>query len=955
MINGLVASSILGSGSSSGYTPVAIDLSVLYAASSGSYGSGLDIGTAPPAFTTPSSIAPWVLADPDAPVDLRARLNQTLGLKSLVDQSGTLLSGAGDDPDLKTSFTLYKTLDNLRTLAEAASTLSLTATERTRADARFRDGLQDLRAFMATAPGDKLDLLFAGKKTSIDSVVAPRASLTLDGKLVSAERSAALTVASGTEQIRIRLGRNGSFDSVTVDLATISGPLTLDALADAINGAIESFTFAGADGPVTKYSSRVEVYRGEDGGWGLRAKGALLETFEMHDVSAPPATLLAGTVTPLEGTAGGRLARIDWHADAPVQALSLDFAGKDTAASNLAKSVADDALATKKAAQPGLAGALPATPDTTVRAPTRAGAVAVDSTGAVYALSTSAGDFGAQLGSGDTDVVLQKFDSQGNLLFTRLLGAGGTTEGFALAIDAADNVIVGGRTEGRWSGTDAFAGADSFIAKFASDGSELFHTQLDSLGEDGVRGLAVGADGRIFAAGVIKGSMGGTSPIGAQDGYLAEINATTGAIATDPDSGTRLITRFGSAASDDIAGVAVAGDGTVYIASTEDGSGVVRAFDGAALTTAPDVLTLGSLGGGRMTSIAFDEASGQVVAGGATEVSLSGGGGAANVRSDGLDGFVTTLATGGGLAAERTTYIGGAGSDQVTGVQVRDGMIYAAGQTGSDLDGARRGKVDGFVSRIDLTTGAIARTVQIGRPGETMAAPALAQAAHAPGLLGKLGLRAGTQTPQFSNTLTAATALRVGDSFQIIANGGTARKITIGAGETMLTLARKIGLAAPGIKALSLPGQGGDRLQLAVKDGNEVRLVAGPEGRDVLTKLGLGATRLLDANTLYDIGGEASTKGPPKQSPGGAYALDLSMDLSLADKSGSAWVLKQVDNAIGKVQSAYKSLYYDPLKAQLAQDAWLKSNMPAGIANQISSYQDALSRLQGGASSSVVL
>ncbi|PMX85349.1 hypothetical protein C1X43_34425, partial [Pseudomonas sp. GW460-C3] len=86
------------------------------------------------------------------------------------------------------------------------------------------------------------------------------------------------------------------------------------------------------------------------------------------------------------------------------------------------------------------------------------------------------------------------------------------------------------------------------------------------------------------------------------------------------------------------------------------------------------------------------------------------------------------------------------------------------------------GTVDGFVSRIDGATGAIASTTQFGQSGQTTQPVRLAVAATGDNSLGAIGFGTGTINPEVSAKLVTQTALRVGDSFSISIDGGTAKK-----------------------------------------------------------------------------------------------------------------------------------------------------------------------------------
>ena len=75
---------------------------------------------------------------------------------------------------------------------------------------------------------------------------------------------------------------------------------------------------------------------------------------------------------------------------------------------------------------------------------TTAQKTAVDSSGNIYVLGTSTGDFGSQINQGTQDVYLTKYDSAGNVVWKNLLGSSGSANGYDLALDPSGGVVVTG-------------------------------------------------------------------------------------------------------------------------------------------------------------------------------------------------------------------------------------------------------------------------------------------------------------------------------------------------------------------------------------------------------------------------------------------------------------------------------------------------------------------------------
>ncbi|MBT6032393.1 MAG: hypothetical protein HOH19_07445 [Kordiimonadaceae bacterium] len=93
-----------------------------------------------------------------------------------------------------------------------------------------------------------------------------------------------------------------------------------------------------------------------------------------------------------------------------------------------------------------------------------------------------------------------------------------------------------------------------------------------------------------------------------------------------------------------------------------------------------------------------------------------------------------------------------------------------------------------------------------------------------------------------------------------------------------------------------------------------------------------------------------------KDEIGGIFSFKLDDRFSVLNQRDARYVSQQLDYSIGVLQSAYRSLTFDPLAAQLKKDA-LKGGqggrVPPHLLKQISNYQDGLNRIsalvpQGG-------
>jgi hypothetical protein len=135
--------------------------------------------------------------------------------------------------------------------------------------------------------------------------------------------------------------------------------------------------------------------------------------------------------------------------------------------------------------------------------------VAALSSGDVYVTGT----VGDETGAVGDNAFLAKFDANGNN-WTRQLAADvamNSSQAFtgsrAIALDSADNAYITGYTTGSLGGTHQ-GEEDAFVAKYDSNGNLVWTKQLGSLNGDVSNGIAVSGSGGVFITGNTGGSLG---------------------------------------------------------------------------------------------------------------------------------------------------------------------------------------------------------------------------------------------------------------------------------------------------------------------------------------------------------------------------------------------------------------------------------------------------------------
>jgi hypothetical protein len=175
----------------------------------------------------------------------------------------------------------------------------------------------------------------------------------------------------------------------------------------------------------------------------------------------------------------------------------------------------------------------------------------VGSDGSLYVIADATGKVNGQTPKDKSDVVLMKYDTTGQIVWTRALGSAAPAQGFSLAIGADGTLAVAGSVNGRADTASSTTGngLDSFVAAFDLEGRDKWYHQQGATGSDNATHVQVGADGSVFVMGTTTNSYGGATALGGKDVYLQAFEA----------SGTlRFTTALGTTGDDTPAGLAIA-------------------------------------------------------------------------------------------------------------------------------------------------------------------------------------------------------------------------------------------------------------------------------------------------------------------------------------------------------------------------------------------------------------
>ncbi|MBB4616679.1 hypothetical protein [Sphingomonas abaci] len=908
------------------------------------------------AFTTPVITAPWKEKPSTASIGMQ--VSQIKSMKSVVDKPSAFIGKMPDD--VKTVFTAYKASERLRMLAEAATKPGVSEAERAGLQKAFAKGLADMKAYLSSAPSDKVDLAYGRAARQVQSVGIQTSSTqsmtSVKGELVADSVNAPLSGLVGNEKFSITLKQYGTKDTVTLDLSKLPQPPSLSDVVKAANAAISAVPKLNADGSaltdskgnqVSRYVTRFATLytptpsksptatqaEKDAGRYSLQIQQDATESLTIDQIGGDDAVMVAAGFTErtinTDTNRDGTPVKVGSTTSAVAAALTrFDRAGSDLERRTLTTLNATDRIATEGEQlrqESSATRTKTGTKDATVMAALTTQAMVTDAEGNSYIVGTTAGDLGTNRGDGKDDLALIKVSSEGKVLWQRTLGTAGSAQGAAITLAPDGGIVVAGTVTG---GVDAAnSDGDMLVTRFDAAGDSSFETVIRSGGTDVATALAVAADGKIVVGGRRTGSDGNGN------GFLVSLSAT------GVERGQRTIDAKGSEA---VRSLAFGTDGSLVALTNESGRAVVRTINLTSLDTDRAKLDLG-MADARALAVASD---GTIAVAGATSAEVAGG--KVNTMGGGRDGFLTRIAS--DLTSASTSYIGTSGNDQIDSVRFMNGAFYVGGRTDGDLAGKRSGSLDAFVARIGVSDGAIGATRQFGSENRTYEPVIVSAASGGSTVLSALGLRRGTLTPEDSTDLEAQTDIRPGDSFKVKVNGGREKAITIAEGETLSTLTEKV-RKATGTRFATVSmsyAEGGRALRIAAQPGQEIELIAGSNGRDALAKLGLDARRITAPATV--------AKGAPLVTPGGSFGLDLSDSLTIATKDDAKIALARMEQAVSYSQSAYRSLYWDDAKAARADPQKNKGGGDAAaiarINAQTASYQDALARLSSASSSS---
>lgn len=209
---------------------------------------------------------------------------------------------------------------------------------------------------------------------------------------------------------------------------------------------------------------------------------------------------------------------------------------------------------------------------------TSAGGVATDAGGNVVVAGYHFSAVDGNVALGGSDMVVVKFDSDGNRLWTRQLGTAADDVASTVAVDANGRIYAGGRSAGVMAGSANAGQLDAVLVHLDSDGSTRWIRQFGSAADDYIWSVAVDATGRAVVAGWAGGSLPGQTHQGGVDAFTG-VYAANGSLA--------WLRQWGTTADDYAYGTTVTAGGDVVSTGNTSGS-----LDGFANLGESDVIVV---------------------------------------------------------------------------------------------------------------------------------------------------------------------------------------------------------------------------------------------------------------------------------------------------------------------------------------------------------------------------
>ena len=894
---------------------------------------------------------------------------------NLINPSAAKLSVSGasstTNQNYKNLFALYQGLSALSSLAQSASSSTTTVDGESaqQVDKAFQAGVQQVQSFLSSDPFSGFQVFqgttFTADKTTSAVPTATTANYT-GATLYSGPANSVIPAFQGDVQFGMTVTKSsGSQTVVNFNLADMGNtPRTMANVLNYLNGQLQAANVAtrfseqatpGTPQTITAGGKTITLPDSSPNQYALQIQGTTAEQVSFSAPTTDPAVYVGQTSgitsSMLPATSIAVPGFTPPKPDAVQQLVKLDASSTPIATTSANGQVFKQTL-----------GSNVSNVQATATAPD----------GSVYVLADVTGTTAGQTIQGAQDVALIKYDSAGNVVYTRTLGAASTASGLSLTVSAdGSQVAVAGSVTGNLNpGSTSTTTASSasttvpqgFVTVYDSQGDEQWTQQIAATGGSGAgvqaNAVAFGSGGMVYVAGQVDGAIPGGRSSGGPDGFVEALQATSVPLNDGSGQSQWVVTptytnQFGSSGVNRATGLAVSGS-SVYVSSVQNGDAVVQQFgqSGTNSNSLTPLATrdLGSLGGGGVAGVAINS-DGSVIVAGSTSNGALNAGTVTQPYVSGEEAFVASLAPDLQPAATDTlTYVGSGATQTATAVTVSGGQVYIAGKIATNpIPGTdQTSGYNGYAAAVDPQTGQVTWTQSITGMDNQDAPSSIAVSQTGSSVLDQLGLPSGSINQANSQLLVANTSVRAGDKFYVKSGAnGPLQAVTISSNDTYKTLAAKIERASGySATATVAPGTGGNVLSITqAATGQQVQLLAGPDGQDALGSLGLTEGVVSSKAAKATALAPTQTQGalPATTSIKNGYSLQLPSDMNLNSPTAVKQAQSALANAISVIQGIYQNMTTPPPSAA----ANSSGAVPQYLIDQLANYQAGLARLTG--------
>ena len=154
-----------------------------------------------------------------------------------------------------------------------------------------------------------------------------------------------------------------------------------------------------------------------------------------------------------------------------------------------------------------------------------ANALTTDSMGNLYVAGSTTGSVNGEADGIYSDAFLNKYNSIGTLQWTKAVGASDWDFATALTTDSSDNLYVAGSTNGNLNGETNSGHGDAFIAKYNTAGELQWTKLLGTNGDDEANALITDSLGNLYVAGRTDGDLNGETNHGYPDAFIVKYDS----------------------------------------------------------------------------------------------------------------------------------------------------------------------------------------------------------------------------------------------------------------------------------------------------------------------------------------------------------------------------------------------------------------------------------------------